>query len=201
MNKFLALLVVLIVQGCAADKWQSSELLHEHDEVKLITEQEFMARVARSATSIYEGLSSISAAAHLYALDHDGRLPPGNSDKVKALLLEGGYIDAWPVIPPFAFTNPVQDELNYMNRYGNLDNIGEFDDVIYAQDLKIEVCEEFSRRYSSSGLEDVIYDYEANKDKFPGETIGRHMKIYAISWSKTTSPDYCDVEWVVRYND
>ena len=201
MNKFLALLVVLIVQGCAADTLQRTELLHEHDEAKLITEQEFMARVARSATLIYEGLSSISTAAQLYALDHEGRLPSGNSDKVKKLLLEGGYLNAWPVIPPFAFTNPAQDELSYMNRYGNLDNIGELDDVVYAQDLKIEVCEEFSRRYSNSGLEDVIYDYEANEDNFPGETIGRHMKIYAISWSKTKSPDYCDVEWVMRYND
>ena len=201
MNKLLALLVVMIVQGCAGDTLQRTELLHEHNEVKLITEQEFMARVARSATLIYEGLSSISTAAQLYAQDHEGRLPSGNSDKVKKLLLDGGYLNAWPVIPPFAFTNPVQDELSYMNRYDNLDNIGERDDIIYAQDLKIEVCEEFSRRYSSPGLEDVIYDYEANEDNYPGETIGRHIKVYAISWSKTTSPDYCDVEWVVRYND
>jgi hypothetical protein len=197
----LIVLIVLMVQGCVSLPRYNTELLHEQHENKLLTEQEFMSRVSQSATLIYEGLSSISAAAKLYALDHDGQLPPGNAETVRVLLLDGGYLKAWPVIPPFAFTDPVEIEFYYMNRYDNMDNIGAFDDVIYAQNLKIEVCKEFIRRYSSFGTGDDIYDYEANEDSYPGETIGRYVKVYAISWSKTTSPDYCDIEWVMQYND
>ena len=206
MKKFLVLFIVLFACGCsnivpASMGLGGTTLRHESVEDSLLTEEEFMERVSQAATQVYEGLSAISDAAKLYAIDNDDRLPTGGSSDVRALLLDRGYLSAWPEVPAFAFTNPEQGDFKYSGGYADMDGVGAFDDVIYAQDLKIEVCEEFSRRYSSPGLEDVIYDYEANEDNYPGETIGRHMKVYAISWSKTTSPDYCDVEWVMRYND
>ena len=81
-----------------------------------------------------------------------------------------------------------------------MDGIGADDDVMYAQYLKIEVCNKFIRRYSSAGPEDVIYDYEAHRERYPGEVFGRHMKIYAITWSNINISEYCDIEWVMQYN-
>ncbi len=82
-----------------------------------------------------------------------------------------------------------------------MDGLGAKDAVIYAQDLKIEVCEEFIGRYASVGLNTRIHDYEGVGNKYPGEVFGRHMKIYAMSWSKDAWPDQCDIAWVMRYND
>ena len=198
MRNLLILFVVLMVYGCTSMTSQNVVLRHEQDESRLLTEKEFMARVSQSATLIYVGMNAISDAAKLYALDHDGILPPGNMKNIKAQFLDGGYLKAWPMIPPFAFAEPVQSEFFYVNGYANMDNVGAHDDVIFVSDLKIEVCEEFNRRYSSSAKEDLIYDYEANKDRYPGEAIGRHVKIYAISWARSEKPDYCDIEWVMQ---
>jgi hypothetical protein len=201
MRILLILFVVLVVYGCTSTTSQNVVLRHEQDESSLLTEKEFMARISQSATLIYVGLNAISDAAKLYALDHNGQLPPGNKKKIKLQFLDGGYLKAWPMVPPFAFTNPVPNEFFYVNGYANMDNIGAHDDVIFVPNLKIEVCEEFNHRYSNSGTEDVIYDYEANNDRYPGETIGRHVKIYAITWARSEHPDSCDIEWVMQYND
>jgi hypothetical protein len=201
VNKLLILLILLLVYGCSSLALKSAGLRHESSESRLLTEQEFMERVSQSATLIYEGMITISEAAKLYAVDNNGSFPLGNSKVVRSLLLAEGYLETWPVIPPFAFTDPDQDEFRFVNAYDDMDGIGAFDDIIYAQDLKIEVCEEFIHRYSSFGPGDIIHDYEANKNNYPGELIGRHMKIYAIGWSMTKSPDYCDIEWVMKYND
>lgn len=201
MRKLLILFVTLMVYGCTSMTSQNPVLRHEQDESRLLTAEEFMARVSQSVSIIYDGMNAISEAAERYALDHDGRLPPGNMKTIKSQFLDGGYLKAWPEVPPFAFADPVQYEFNYVNGYDNLDNIGAHDDVIFVPDLKVEVCEEFIRRYSTSGMQDVIYDYEANNDRYPGETIGRHVKIYAITWARSEKPDYCDIEWVMQYND
>jgi hypothetical protein len=202
MKKLLYLLIVLSVCGCAnpALLRESPALLHESSESSLLTEEEFMERVSQSVTLIYEGIKAIFDAANLYAIDNNGNLPTGNENEVKSLLLGGGYLKTWSDVPPFAFTDPVQYGFNYAIGYDNMDGLGESDDVIFAQDLKVEVCEEFIRRYSSVGPDDIIYDYEANGKKYPGETLGRHIKIYAINWSMEDSPEYCDIEWVMRYN-
>jgi len=205
MKKLLLLLIVLFVSGCAnivAVKNESdlTALRHENSEVELLTEAEFMSRVSRSATLIYEGMVAISDAAKLYALENNGKLPPGGRKAVRSLLLDGGYLKTWPTIPPFAFTDPVEYEFRYKNGFADLDGLGEADDLIYAQDLKIEVCEDFLHRYSSAGSGDVIYDYEANGGKYPGEVFGRHVKIYAITWSDLNISEYCDIEWVMQYN-
>ena len=205
MKKLLALLIVLFVCGCAnivaiKNESDSTALRHEKSEVKLLTEAEFMDRVSRSATLIYEGMQAIRDAAYQYATDNNGNFPSGSFKVLKALLLDGGYLKTWPPVPPFAYTDPVQYELMYKAGYADMDGLGGPDDVIYAQDLKIEVCEEFIQRYSSVGPGDIIYDYEANGKRFPGEVLGRHMIIYAISWSNVDISDYCDIEWVVHYN-
>jgi hypothetical protein len=202
MEKLLFLLIVLSVCGCASSALlqESPALLHESSESSLLTEEAFMERVSQSVTQIYEGLRAISDAAKLFAIDNDGNLPTGGFSKIRASLLDGGYLNAWPVLPPFAFTDPDDLDLKYSDGYDNMDGLGEMDDVIYAQDLKIEVCEEFVHRYSSDDLGDIIYDYEANGEKYPGEVLGRHVKIYAITWSMDKSPEYCDIEWVMQYN-
>ena len=57
---------------------------------------------------------------------------------------------------------PAKNEFIYSNGYSCLDNIGAHDEVVFVPDLKIGACEEFILHYASSGMEDVIYDYEAN---------------------------------------
>ena len=95
---------------------------------------------------------------------------------------------------------PVKNEFLYANGYYSLDNIGANDEVVFVPDLKIEVCEEFFRLYHGDMPGDVIYEYEENGNKAPGELFGRHIKIYAISWEKSFSRDFCDVNWVMQYN-
>ena len=159
-----------------------------------------MDRVSQSAVQIYEDLRVIIDAAMLYANDNDVRLPTGNPTAARAALLDGGHLKAWPVVPPFAFTDVVQHDYRYIPGYADMDGYGASDDVVFAQDLKLEVCEEFIRRYSSAGPDDIIYDYEANGEKYPGEVLGTHMKIYAITWDIDLQLDYCDIEWVLQYN-
>ena len=201
------LLLAVLAYGCAAGSPKSTELRHESAELRhesaenaLLTEEQFMDRVSKSTTIIYEGLRAINDAAKLYAADNNGSLPPGTQNVVRALLLDGGYLKEWPVVPDFAFTNPVQYDFKYHNTYDDTDGLGPWDKVLYVQRLKNEVCEEFVRRYSSPGFGDKIYDFEAAGKKYPGETLGRHIKIYAISWAKIFSEVYCDINWVMQYN-
>jgi hypothetical protein len=201
MKNLLLLLITLFFYGCASTlPLPDTTLLHEQFENGLVSKQEFMERVEQSATLIYEGMSAINEAAKQYALDHNDKLPTGNVKVTRSLLLEGGYLEAWPVIPPFAFTEPVQTDFKYWAGAADMDGIGKPDDWISASDLKVEVCENFIRRYSSFGPGDIIHNYEANGEKYPGKVVGRHIKIYAITWSWSESLDYCDIEWVVQYN-
>jgi hypothetical protein len=205
MKKFFVFLIVLLTCGCsnivpASMSLGGTTLRHESFEDSLLTEAEFKERVSQAATQVYEGLSDISDAAKLYAIDNDDRLPTGGSGVIRALLLDGGYLSAWPEVPAFAFTDPEQGDFKYSDGYTDMDGVGAFDDVIYAQDLKIEVCEDLTRRFSSLAPDDSIHDYEAAGGRYPGQTIGTHMKLYAITWSKTWSWEYCDIEWVMKYN-
>jgi len=201
MKNLLLLLITLLLYGCAGTlPLHDTTLLHEQFENGLMSKQEFNDRVTQSATLIYEGMRTINDAASRYALDNSGKLPTGNVKVVRSLLLEGGYLEAWPVIPPFAFTDPVQSDFKYWAGRADMDGIGELDDAISASQLKVEVCESFIHRYSSFGPGDIIHNYEANGEKYPGKVVGRHIKIYAITWSWSESLDYCDIEWVVQYN-
>ena len=140
--------------------------------------------------------------AQQYAIENSGNLPSGSIDSVRALLLEGGYLNEWPEAPAFAYTNPiitVFDEFRYYEKYDDMDGNGARDSAISVQNLKVEVCEDFVRRYPSPSFGDTIYDYEAEGKRYPGETIGRHIKVFAITWSKVTLPDHCDLLWVVQY--
>lgn len=202
MKILLLLFVSLFVCGCAGTVMQSLSVRHEEDESRLLTKEQFMERVAQSASIIYEGLRAISEAAEQYAVDHDGRLPQGTDSVVRSLLLDEGYLKSWPVVPAFAFTeaNERHSDFIYLPKFDDLDGSGARDDVIFVQDLKIEVCEEFSRRYSDFSPDVIIHDYEAEKENYPAEVFGRHIKIFAISYSMSESPDYCEVTWVLKYN-
>ncbi len=161
-----------------------------------------MDRATQTATRLYEGFSAINTAAELYAKDHDGLLPPGSHVKVKKMLLESGYLMDWPLVPAFALMDPeYRYDFVYNNNRYDMDGIGAWDDVIYLRKLKIEVCEEFSRLYSSFAPDVMIYDIEEANERYPGEAIGREIKTFAVIWEKTEHPDVCGIEWVLKYND
>jgi hypothetical protein len=210
MKRQLLLLFGLFAYGCTSIALEGNimtdpSLRHENSESKLLTEKEFMSRVSKSATLIYEGLRTISEAAEVYAVHNVGQLPQSTSDVVKALLMDGGYLKEWPVVPAFAFASadvkPAKADFVYMNGLDDMDGIGAKDDAIFVQELKIEVCEEFSRLYSSFGPNDIIHDYVADRDRYPGEVIGRHMKAYSITFFAGPFKDSCEVEWIMQYND
>jgi hypothetical protein len=199
MKRLLLFLILVSVCGCASTTQKTIKLRHETSESKLLTEAEFMGRVSQSATQIYEGFRAIDSAARLYASENGGNFPAGSRQEAKSKLLGGGYLNEWPVVPEFAFTDPTQYEIKYHSQYADADDNGKTDHSIYVQDLKLEVCDEFVRNYGSPGYGDTIYDFEAAGGKYPGQTIGRHIKIYAISWEKVLRPEYCDILWVVQY--
>lgn len=195
----LYLLLAVLAYGCAAGVPKSTALLHENAESELLTEEEFMDRASRSATIVYEGLKAVVDAIKQYVLDHNGDFPSGASGGVRALLLEQGYLEEWPVVPAFAFTKPEQLVIRYYNNYEDNDGNGLEDRIVFARELKLEVCEEFVSRYASPGFGDKIYDFAAAGKKYPGQTIGKHVKIFAVNWSSSPFPDTCDIMWVVQY--
>ena len=202
MKKWLLLLIVLFVHGCASTVLENNELnetalRHETSESVLLTETEFMDRVTQSADLIYEGLHIIDDAARQYFIDSEGRLPR-TGNHLRDLLLDGGYLDVWPVAPPFAFFSPVQGPIKFFRGYADVDGVGTLDDVITVMQLKNEVCQDFVRRYASPGFSDTIYDFEAAGNKYPTETTGGHIKVYAVRW-ETDEVDYCDILWVMEY--
>ena len=206
MKTLLYLLLAVLTFGCAAGspktpafRQETAELRHESAESALLTEEEFMDRAAQSATIIYEGLKAVDDAITRYTLDHNGDFPPGGHREVRALLLEQGYLQEWPIVPVFAYTDPVQFDIRYYNNYEDADGDGVEDRIIFARQLKLEVCEEFVRRYASPGFGDKVYDFKEAGKKYPGQTIGKHVKIYAINWSERPFPDTCDIMWVVQY--
>jgi hypothetical protein len=201
MTRLLIWVFVLFFCGCTntAIIQESEALQHENNEDRLLTKEEFFSRVSQSADLIYEGLRAIRDAVRLYSNDNNGELPSGSNQVLRALFLEEGYLEEWPVVPVFAFTDPVQKDFRYYSIFGDTDNNGVRDDVIILQDLKIEVCQDFVRRYASPGFGDKVYDFEAANDRYPAETIGRHIKIFAVNWSMATTPDSCDILWIVQY--
>lgn len=201
MTKHLVWAFALFLCGCTntAIITESADLQHESKAGRLLAEEEFFARASQSADLIYEGMSAVRNAVSLYLNDNDGALPSVGVNAVKDLLLDQEYIDAWPVVPSFAFTDPVQKEIKYFHGFGDTDNNGVSDDVINLEGLKNEVCQDFVRRYASPGFGDKVYDYEASRKRYPAETIGRHIKIFAVNWSMKTEPDYCEIVWIVRY--
>jgi hypothetical protein len=201
VKKIILFSVSMFIFGCANMALQGTTLRHEQDESSLLTKAVFMDRASQSATVIYEGMLAISEAANQYAIDNDGNLPSGGFDGARPLLIDGGYLKEWPVVPPFAFADPDPTDLKYSAAFADMDGIGAKDAVVYAHDLKIEVCEEFIKRYSSFGPGDVIHDYEANRRKAPGEMFGRHMKVYAMTWESMNVESYCDALWIIQYND
>ena len=46
---------------------------------------------------------------------------------------------------------------------------------------------------------DEIYDFEAAGKRYPKHTLREEVKIYAITWSMKSTPDFCDVLWVLEY--
>lgn len=206
MKKLLLLFVVVFVCGCAGIAPESfgvksNALIHEESENRLLTEAEFMERVSQSADQIYEDMSAIRLAAIHYANDNNGNFPVGNAERVKLQLLDGGYLKGWPVVPPFAFSDPIITDYRYKARFDNLDGLGAHEPVINARDLKSEVCEEFARRYSDPYFKGSIYDFEANDSMYPKEATGKDVWLFAIRWEGASSDDYCDVLWVVQYNN
>jgi hypothetical protein len=204
MKKRLLLLSVLFICGCTSITPESkglnvTTLLHETSESALLTEEEFMDRVSRSADIIYEGMNVISDATNQFYIDNNGLLPPARKS-LRDLLLDGGYLEEWPVAPPFAFFDRRQGHFRFFRGYADVDGVGKLDDVITVIELKNEVCQVFTRRYASPGFRDTIYDFEVAGNKYPAEKLGGHIKVYAVRWF-TDDVDHCDILWVMDYTD
>ena len=201
MKDFLILCVFLVFYGCAgiAENQEDFVLQHESNEERLLTKEEFFARVSKSVDLIYEGMSAVREAVNLYAKDNNGALPSGSDEALKRALVEGGYLEKWPVVPFFALKDPVQRYIRYYTDFADADNNGMTEDAIFLDDLKIEVCQEFVHRYASPGFGDEVYDYEAAGEQYPAATIGRHIKIFAVNWSASRAPDSCSILWFIEY--
>ncbi len=203
MKNMLFLLIVLFIYGCASIAPESNEpkitaLRHETSESALLTEAEFMDRVSQSADLIYDGLRVVNDAASRYVIDLNVNQPGIGDKALQAKLLDEGYLKEWPVVPPFAFTDPVEGGFRYFSGYDDVDGVGGLDDLITVQDLKIEVCQIFIRRYASPGFGDTIHDFKAAGEKYPTETKGRHIRVYAVDWFRGER-DVCDILWVMQY--
>lgn len=205
MINLLILITALLSSGCSLPSVHMTSpettLLHEESLNTQMTEEEFMEKAALSAQIIHEGLRSISEAALRHGLDKDGNFPLTDANQIKARLLEEGFLNSWPQIPPFAFTDSIQDEFTYFHRYDNLDRLGNTEDVVVAQNLKIEVCEAFSRSYSSLDASELVFDFVAHDNRYPAEVYGEPLQTYAINWSMIEAWEYCEIQWVVQYND
>lgn len=205
MKNILFLLIVLFAYGCASIAPESNEpkitaLRHETSESALITEAEFMDRVSQSADLIYEGLRVVNDAAIRYVIDLNASGPGVGDNALRTKLLDEGYLKEWPVVPPFAFTDPVQGDFRYFSGYANVDGLDGVDDVFTVRDLKTEVCQVFVRRYASPGFRDTIHDFEAAGGKYPTEISGQHITIYAVDWF-SGERGLCDILWVMKYPD
>ena len=201
----LILITALLSSGCSLSYLHTTSpeasLLHEQSLNTRMTEEEFMEKAALSAQIIYDGLRTISEAALRHGLDEKGNFPLRAADQIMARLLEEGYLNTWPQIPPFAFTDSIHDELTYFHRYDNLDRLGHTEDVIVAQNLKIEVCEAYSHSYSMLDASELVFDFVAHGDRYPAEVYGEPLQTYAINWSMIEAWEYCEIQWVVQYND
>jgi hypothetical protein len=205
MINILLLIATMLSSGCSISSLHSTSPkdspLHEEALNTLMAEEEFMEKATLSAQIIHEGLRTISEATLRHGLDKDGNFPLRDATQIRARLLEEGYLNSWPPIPPFAFTDPIQDDITYLHRYDNLDRLGNKEDVIVAQNLKIEVCEAFSRSYSSLDASELVFDFVAHGDRYPAEVYGKPLQTYAINWSMIEAWEYCEIQWVVQYND
>ena len=127
-----------------------------------------------------------------------GQLPEGNYIKAKQSLIDGGYLKRYPQPHPSLFGPGVKGEYQFHPGWSPMDEGPLPDSALVLSGLKDEFCRLYNSLYSSNNSGLTIYDYQANNRKFPGTTIGKQMKIYAIKW-KTETKDDCTIEWVVRY--
>jgi hypothetical protein len=205
MKNILFLLIVLFAYGCASiapesNELKTTELRHETSESTLLTEAEFMDRVSQSADLIYDGLRVVNDAASRYVIDLNASGPGIGGNALRTKLLDEGYLKEWPVVPPFAFTDPVQGDFRYFRGYADVDVLDGVDDVLTVQELKTEVCQVFVRRYASPGFRETIHDFDASGRRYPTEISGQNITIYGVDWF-SGERGLCDILWVMKYPD
>jgi hypothetical protein len=152
------------------------------------------------AQRVYNDMRTINAVAQDYMRKH-GPLPNFSAQKTRTLLFpETGktfFSTDFPTAPPEIFSIPPMDYKLTPN-YDRMDAGTTQDAAIAVGGLKDSVCREYNLRFASDNLGPLIYDYEANGNRYPGESIGRQMVTYAIKW-KTADIDDCEINWVVEY--
>jgi hypothetical protein len=170
-----ALLAMILMTGCQAGRIAPTEDLAE---------------------KTYNDLGLISEAVTRYKEDH-GDFPRGDFWQVRATLFQEGYLKAFPSPAPGIFSGQTMD-YRLDTKFAKMDDNAEQDAAIAVWGLKDDFCRAFNNRYSSDHSGATIYDWEAAGKKYPGQTIGRHMKTYAIKW-ESDAVDDCEVEWVIEY--
>ena len=152
------------------------------------------------AQRVYNDMRTINNVAQKYMQKH-GSLPKDSAQGTRALLFpETGktfFSTKFPTAPPEIFsTTPMDYQLT--PNYDRMDEGKIQDTAIAVWGLKDSVCREYNLRYASDNLGPLIYDYEANGNRYPGESIGRQVITYAIKW-KSADIDDCEINWVVEY--
>jgi hypothetical protein len=152
------------------------------------------------AQRVYKDMQSINNVAQRY-ISKNGDLPADSAGGTRALLFTNAtktfFSTKFPTPPPEIFsTKPMDYQLT--PQYDRMDAGKIHDTAIAVWGLKDSVCREYNRRFASDKSGPIIYDYEANGKRYPGESIGRQMITYAIKW-KTADIDDCEINWVVEY--
>ena len=147
------------------------------------------------AKKVYKDMRAINKVAQKYIKKH-GDLPAGSARNSRAQLFTNKDLK-FPTPPPEIFTAKPMD-YRLEPGYDKMDAGPIRDAAISVWGLKDRVCSEYNLRFASDKSGPIIYDYEANGKRFPGESIGREMITYAIKW-KTADIDDCEIIWVVEY--
>lgn len=149
------------------------------------------------AQRVYKDMRAINKVAQRYIKKH-GALPEGGARNARAqLFTETFFSTKFPTAPAEIFTTKPMD-YQLTPEYDPMDAGRIPDAAIAVWGLKDSVCREYNRRFASDKSGPIIYDYEANAKRYPGESIGRQMITYAIKW-ETADIDDCEIEWVVEY--
>ncbi len=139
----------------------------------------------------------------MYALDN-GELPQASNNIAKNLLLDGGYLKAWP--SPVTSTGVWQggspDDYHYHSSYDDMDGGTTADSVIWVGYFTDELCDVFMAKYANDlgTLRSAQFDWAGNGNAYPGEILGKGARVYGIKWA-SADVDWCEIEWVMEYKD
>lgn len=156
------------------------------------------AKLSQAATKMYNDFRVINDAVERYEME------TGSWPADVAALVSAGYLKAvpQPIDAGFQRGAPYTGEYNFSATYDNMNAGTVSDAAIVAYYFTDEFCSYLIAKYASAEgtLQSDQWDYEANGSLYPGAVLGKGAQFYGIRWA-SADVDYCEVEWVVRYND